>query len=106
MLFRLFLLIRGFSANKRKIRKYKYGKPRRSKRKIIILASRVKNATTTLTEDARIIRAVDLGRIKNRAELANELSEAVGKSIADVGTVLASDDSDRLADEIIDLLKK
>ena len=77
-----------------------------AKRKIIILASRVKSATTTLTEDARIIRAVDLGRIKNRADLANELAEAVGKSTGDVGTVLASDDSDRLADEIIDLLKK
>ena len=77
-----------------------------AKRKIVILASRVKSAPTTITEDSRIIRAVDLGRITNRADLTRELAEAVGKSTGDVGTVLASDDSDRLADEIIDLLKK
>jgi hypothetical protein len=77
-----------------------------AKRKIIILASRVKSAATTLTEDARIIRSVDLGRIKNRADLTRELAEAVGKSAADTSTVLASDDSDRLADEIIGLLKE
>ena len=76
-----------------------------AKRKLVILASRVKSASTTITEDARIIRSVDLGRIKNRADLTRELAEAVGKSASDVGTVLASDDSDRLADEIIGLLK-
>lgn len=77
-----------------------------AKRKIVILASRVKGGITTITEDARIIRSVDGGRIKNRADLTRELAEAVGKSTAEVGTQLASDDSDRLADEIVSLLKE
>jgi len=77
-----------------------------AKRKIVILASRAKQGITSNTEDAKIIRAVDAGRIKNRADLTRELSEAINKSPTEVGIILASDDSDRLADEIISLLKE
>jgi len=77
-----------------------------AKRKIEQLATRVKGRITTYDEDVIMGRAVDAGKIKNRSDLTRELSEALGKNSAEVGIVLASDDSDRLADEIISLLKE
>jgi hypothetical protein len=77
-----------------------------AKRKLEQLATRVKGSTTTYSEDLKIIRAVDAGKIKNRSDITRELSEALNKSAAEVGVVLASDDSDRLADEIVSLLKE
>jgi hypothetical protein len=77
-----------------------------AKRKLEQLATRVKGKITTYNEDVIIGRAVDAGKIKNRSDLTRELSEALGKSPSEVGTVLASDDSDRLADEIVSLLKE
>lgn len=77
----------------------------KAKQKLEQLASRVKGSTTTYTEDVKIIRAVDAGKIKNRSDLTRELSEALTKNASDVNIVLANDDSDRLADEIVSLLK-
>lgn len=77
-----------------------------AKRKLEQLATRVKGTSTSYSEDLIINRAVDAGKIKNRSDITRELSEALGKNSADVGVVLASDDSDRLADEIVSLLKE
>ena len=76
-----------------------------AKLKLDKLAERVKGTSTSYAEYSKIIRAVDTDKIKNRADITRELSEALVKSSSDVGTALASDDSDRLVDEIIDLLK-
>lgn len=76
-----------------------------AKRKILLLANRAKKASTTITEESAIVRAIDSGRIKNRTELSRILEEALNKSPAEIGTVLASDDSDRLAKEIVSLLE-
>jgi len=76
-----------------------------AKRKLELLATRVQGRTTTYAEDLVINRAVDADKIKNRSDLTRELAGALNKSTAEIGTVLASDDSDRLADEIIGLLK-
>lgn len=76
-----------------------------AKRKLEELATRVQGRATTYTEDVVIGRAVDADKIKNRSDLTRELSAALGKSSSQIATTLASDDSDRLADEIISLLK-
>jgi hypothetical protein len=78
----------------------------KAKQKLEQLATKVKGSTTTFAEDQRIIRAVDAGKIKNRSDITRELSESLNKSPSDIGVALASDDSDRLADEIVSLLKE
>jgi len=78
----------------------------KAKQKLELLATRVKGSMTTLGEDQRINRAVDAGKIRNRSDITRELSEALNKSPSDIGVVLANDDSDRLADEIVSLLKE
>jgi hypothetical protein len=78
----------------------------KAKQKLEQLATQVKGSTTTYAEDQKIIRAVDAGKIKNRADITRELSESLNKSASDIGVALASDDSDRLADEIVSLLKE
>ena len=78
----------------------------KAKQKLDQLAAQVKGSTTNYAEYQKIVRAVDAGKIKNRSDITRELSEALNKSPSDVGVVLASDDSDRLADEIVSLLKE
>jgi hypothetical protein len=77
-----------------------------AKLKLDALAERVKGKATTYPEYQKIIHAVDADKIKNRSDITRELSEALTKSASDVNIVLANDDSDRLADEIVSLLKE
>ena len=72
-----------------------------------LLAGRVQGRVTTLTEDVRLDRAVDTKKITNREDVKEVLGEALQKSAREVQTTLAnSDDSDRLIDEIVNVLKK
>jgi hypothetical protein len=75
-------------------------------RKLLQLASRVKRAPTTHIEDVRLNMAIRDQRISSRTDVAKVLEESLQKSAAEVGTVLASDDSDRLVDEIVQALSK
>jgi len=75
-----------------------------AQRKLVQLATRVKGGITTYTEDLILRRAVDTGKIKSRSDVAKVLEESLSKPANDVQKVLASDDSDRLADEIVNLL--
>lgn len=78
-----------------------------AKRKILILANRAKKGVaTTSLEEIKIDQAVKTGRIKNRRDVSRVLEESLSKSAAEIGTTLASDDSDRLVDEIVNLLEK
>ena len=77
----------------------------KAKQKLEQLATRIKGRATTYDEDVKMVRAVDAGRIKNREELSRVLAKSLNKTASDVHTTLASDDGDRLADEIVSLLK-
>lgn len=72
--------------------------------KMVKLASRVKRTTTSYSEDVKIGQAVKAGKIKNRSDLSRVLQESLNVTERDVLTAMASDDTDRLADEIISLL--
>jgi len=76
-----------------------------AKLKLDKLAEIVKGSTTNYAEYSKLIQAVEADKIKNRADLTRVLEESLNKRASDVQTVLASDDSDRLADEIVSLLK-
>jgi len=76
-----------------------------AKRKLLILAIRAKGGITTGSEDLQIIRAVEAGRIKNRADVSRVLEESLNKTAGEIHTTFASDDGDRLVDEIVSLLE-
>ena len=77
------------------------------RRKLQLLAGRVQGRVTTLTEDVRLDRAVDTKEVNTREDVREVLGEALQKSVREVQTTLAnSDDSDRLIDEIVNVLKK
>ncbi|MDB6064378.1 MAG: hypothetical protein JWR26_586 [Pedosphaera sp.] len=77
-----------------------------AKRKLEALANRVKGSSTSSLEDARLRQAVEADKIKNRNDVQKVLEESLQKNASDVRTTLASDDTQRLVDEIVQALDK
>lgn len=78
-----------------------------AKRKIRILATRVKGGITTNAEDRRLEQELQARQPETRDAVKGVLAESLSKSASDVNRILAnSDDSDRLMDEIIRALNE
>lgn len=78
-----------------------------AKQKLQLLAEVIKRRQLTVLEINAVASAFDRtsGPIKNR--VVDALSEGLGESRPDVTTKLASsNDSDRIIDDIVDILKK
>lgn len=76
------------------------------KRKLILLANRVKKANTTYLEDLKIDQAVKTGKLKSKADISRVLEESLNKTASEVSQVFASDNTDKLVDEIVSMLGK
>jgi hypothetical protein len=74
-------------------------------KRLKILAVRAKKAQTTYSEDIKLGRAISEKLITNRSDVKKVLTEALTKSANEIDVVLASDNGDRLADEIVSLLE-
>lgn len=74
------------------------------RRKLQELAGKVKGRITTVGEDQRLDEALAGRMVRTKDDLRIVIAEGLEKRASEV--IFASDDSDRLADEIIGLLKK
>jgi hypothetical protein len=73
------------------------------RRKLQELAGKVQGTITTHSQDKRLDEALSGKLVRSKDDLKIVIAEGLEKRASDV--VFASDDSDRLADEIIGLLK-
>ena len=78
-----------------------------ARRKLQLLAGRVQGRITTLTEDARLDRAIQARHVSTRRDVREVLAEGLQKSASEIQTALANtDDSDRLIDDIVNALNE
>jgi len=74
------------------------------RKKLQELAGKVQGRITTYSEDQRLDKALEGKLVRSKEDVKTIIAEGLEKRASDV--VFASDDSDRLADEIVGLLKK
>lgn len=77
------------------------------KKKLIALGAKVQGRQLNLTEEVRIEQVLAKAPPKSRTQVRQVLAESLNKTETDVLVKLAShDDSDRLIDEIVNVLGK